>query len=490
MLRSRALLHMSKDSAASDTAQSHRLLVRAGLFRPATASGLLTALPAGLRVLDKLQRIIAEELESEPLCAQRLSLPLAMSRDLWVQSGRWSDVQSEVFSIKDRHGANLLLCPTHEEAVTDLVSSVYGAIPPRLLPLVVYQMAPKFRDERRPRGGLLRGREFIMKDMYSFHATLDDAMRTYAKTCDAYERIFRDRLRVDALKVAADSGKMGGQHSHEFHIASDAGEDVILSCDQGTYRANVEKASFGGVRDGSSADGNTVIVSVNGMRFAVPKDRKIAQAKLATFKPREDDAAMDAAVDAMKHGLVEARDGDACVGGNQCTCAGHGVLRETKGIEIAHTFLLGTRYSQPLNANVVGPDGARAPLVMGCYGIGVSRLVAAVIEARGGHDSHGLLFPRAIAPFSVCMFSAPQGSASAASECFAALKQRFTGDVLFDDREQQSFGVKMAEARLLGVPWIVVVTKSGALELHERARSADKPRVFATSAELLSALAV
>lgn len=470
MLRSRSLLVTRKESPQDAVISSHQLLSRSGMFRSSTSSGLWETLPSGLRTLTKLIHEIDMEMQLT-LSAQKLEMPSLTGSEVWKKTKRWESFGREMFKFKDRKKDDLALCPTHEELFTELVGKTYGSIPKAVLPLLLYQTGRKFRDEARPRAGLLRAREFVMKDLYSFHASERCAMETYENVCGAYENLFNKRLGVKVIKAEADSASMGGKSSHEFHFESEIGEDSILKCDTGSFAANSE-AAFYSVTAENLTDAATELIEQLGCKVRVPIGRVAIPQLVERFR---DTASPGDVLDAIKLNIVQAKTGDKCSHKN-CTCQGRGILRETKCIEVGHAFFLGTFYSKALNvrADVVDPaDGLKKllPVQMGSYGLGVTRIIAALAEIN--HDELGLVWPEAIAPFRVVLVGAPSGDASLISETFDALKKKYGMDVLYDDRENVGLSAKMYDAKLMGIPYMCVVGKQG-LELHRRVKGEKK----------------
>ena len=385
--------------------RSQFLLMRAGFFSQ-TASGIFTALPLGQRVLDKIERLVDNVLQSDPVQAQKVRFPFVVSADSWRKTGRWESTGDELLRIQDRKGGDYCLAPTHEETVTDLVAD-YGVTSHKSLPIKLYQITSKFRDELRPRFGLLRGREFCMKDLYSFHANEACATEFYGSVLDAYDNILT-QLGVGFVKVRADTGNMGGKFSHEMHILAPIGEDDLVTCNLGDFATNVE-----------------------------------------LFDEEE-----------------AGKSGKCTVPG--CSCGGAGVLETHKGIEVCHAFVLGTRYSEPLRAFGVGSDQKRFPLVMGCYGLGVSRLLAAVVESTANSDD-AIVWPKCIAPYSAALMTG-SGSRDAQARYQRTLMEDVLphvsplypeDDVVVDDRWAETYSRKKFEARLIGYPWILTVGEKG-----------------------------
>lgn len=385
MRRSEYFIPTLKETPAEAQVVSHQLMLRAGMIRQVT-SGIYSWLPLGLRVLRKVEGIIREEMDRAG--ALEILMPGVLPAELWKETGRYEKYDAELLRFKDRNQRDCVLGPTHEEVVTDIYRQNVKSY--RELPLNLYQVQWKFRDEMRPRFGLMRGREFCMKDAYSFDVSKDKSLEAYQRMYDAYGRIF-SRFGLEWRSVVADTGSIGGNYSHEFHVLADTGEDTLLFDPEGDYAVNVEKY------DPAEAP-----------------------------KPREQ-------------------------------------LMEKKGIEVGHCFHLGTIYSDPMKAMVKLEDGKDTPVVMGCYGIGVSRICAAAIEQN--NDAAGMIWPEALAPFKVGLVNLRAGDAA----CRAAadtLYGNLTADgveVLYDDRDA-SAGEKFAEMDLIGLPWQAVVGPKGLAE--------------------------
>ena len=399
MRASRFLLATHKETPADAEVLSHRLMLRAGLIRR-LASGLYLWLPMGMRVLHKVSRIVREEMDRAG--ALELAMPMVQPAELWQESGRWEGMGPELLRFQDRHQRNFCLGPTHEEVITDLVRDEYNSY--RQLPVILYQIQTKFRDERRPRFGVMRAREFLMKDAYSFHLSQACLQQTYELMHRSYCRIF-DRLGLEYRAVAAASGDMGGSVSHEFHVLADSGEDEIVFSDDGG----------GDGKDGEDS-----------------KDGYAANRELAPAGAKEGDPSPD----------------------------GKGVLRVRRGIEVGHIFQLGDKYSKALGAEVLDEGGKSVGLQMGCYGIGVSRIVAACIEQN--HDEQGILWPAVIAPFQLVIVQLDGHKSAEAvkqSETLYQAAMEAGLEVLLDDRDKKtSPGVKLAESELLGIPHRLVVS--------------------------------
>lgn len=408
-----------KEVPAEAQIASHRLMLRAGLVRQ-TASGIYAWLPLGYRVLRKIEQIVREEQDAAG--AQELLMPTIQPAELWRESGRYDGYGKEMLRIVDRHDRELLYGPTNEEMITDLMRQATKSY--RQLPQILYHIQWKFRDEVRPRFGVMRGREFLMKDAYSFDLDYEGAVVSYRKMMLAYMRTFQ-RLGLKAIPMAADSGPIGGDLSHEFIILAPTGESQVY------YDAAFEEIDYlaGDFSHESAADLE---------RFFAEMTRPYA----ATDEKH--DAAAWAGIDAARR-------------------------REGRGIEVGHIFYFGTKYSKPLNLAVAGPDGKPVLAEMGSYGIGVSRLVGAVIEAC--HDEAGIVWPDAIAPYRVAILNLRQGDAACDALC-AEIEAACGGDALYDDREERA-GAKFADADLIGLPWQIIVGPRGAaagtVELKRRA---------------------
>jgi prolyl-tRNA synthetase len=564
MRYSQFLLNTLKETPADAEVTSHQLMLRTSMIRKA-AAGIYSYLPLGLRSLRKVEQIVREEMNRAG--AIELLMPMVVPAELWQESGRWAQYGKELLRLKDRKEADFCLGPTHEEVITDVVRREVRSY--RQLPLNLYQIQTKFRDEIRPRFGLMRGREFVMKDAYSFDLDDAGADRAYEKMYQAYRRIF-SRCGLKFRAVEADTGNIGGSVSHEFMVLAESGEDAIVSCDSCEYAANVEKAEL---RPAASAApvpaqplqtvatparktiedvalflgldekqlvktllvktdaGETLAVLLRGDRelntiklcrllgcnevdlageeevvaatgaptgFAGPVGLKLRifadheVAAMADFvvgaNARDQhltgvNAGRDFAVEAFAD-LRQATAGDPCP-----RCSGH--LEAWRGIEVGHVFKLGTKYSQALGATVLDEQGQERVLVMGCYGIGIGRTVAAAIEQN--HDAGGIIWPLPIAPFQVLITLLNPNDApvaAAAEELYRQLQEAGI-EVLFDDRDERP-GSKFKDADLLGIPLRVTVgargLKEGALELQQR-RSGERSMLpLATAAAEVAAL--
>jgi len=418
MRLSHSLLPTLKETPAEAQIASHRLMLRAGLVRQ-TAAGIYAWLPAGLRVLRNIGQIVREEQDAAG--AQEMLMPTVQPADLWRQSGRYDAYGPEMLRLRDRHDRDLLYGPTNEEMVTDLMRQSVKSY--RELPQILYHIQWKFRDEVRPRFGVMRGREFLMKDAYSFDLDYAGAVLSYRRMMLAYMRTFQ-RLGMKAIPMVADTGPIGGDLSHEFIILAPTGESGVY------FDAGFEEI------DWTSA----------GYRHDDPASLEAFFTRMTTSYAATDEK-HDPAAWAQ---VPEAR------------------RREGRGIEVGHIFYFGRKYSEPMGLTVAGPDGATIVPEMGSYGIGVSRLVGAVIEAS--HDEAGIVWPDSIAPFRAAVLNLKQGDAATRAICedlYARL-----GDTLYDDRAERA-GVKFADADLMGHPWQLVVGPRGAangvVELKRRA---------------------
>ena len=538
MRMSSLFLRTLRDDPADAEVESHRLLVRAGYIRRVSA-GIYSWLPLGYRVLRKVEQIVREEMDAAG--AQEVLLSIVQPLELWERSGREKAYGPLMFRLHDRKETGYCLSPTAEELVTSIVAQEYGSY--RDLPVTLYQINWKYRDELRPRFGLLRGREFLMKDAYSFDADLDGFRASYRQMYDAYHRVF-ERCALTFRAVEADSGEMGGSESREFMAVAAVGEDDFVWCPNCEYAANVEAARRGagadpagsageqppteevhtpdvpgiaGVADLLKVEPNTLLKSIMfdvdgklGLAI-VPGDREVnelALGKALSPKPvrlygdddfsahpelpkgyigphysgasvvvadpmvRAGSAWVTGAnrVDHHARNMVLGRDFDvdvwadivSVVRGDPCPRCGE-PLSIDRGIEVGHVFNLGTKFSEALDARYTDEKGEQHPMVMGCYGIGVSRVVAAVAEEY--HDDDGLSWPAALAPYAVHLIAVPGRGEQAASVTAEAERvyEELRGrgiDVLFDDRDA-SPGVKFADADLVGVPVQLVVGAKG-----------------------------
>ena len=419
MRLTRSLLPTIKQTPAEAQIASHRLMLRAGLVRQ-VAAGIYAWLPAGWRVLRNIAQVVREE--QDRVGAQELLMPTLQSADLWRSTGRDNAYGPEMLRLKDRHDRDLIYSPTNELLIADLLRQSVRSY--RELPQILYHIQWKFRDETRPRFGVMRGREFLMKDGYSFDLNHAAAVRSYRIMMLAYLRTFR-RLGVQAVPMAADTGPIGGDLSHEFHILAPTGESQVF------YDAEVE----------------TIRIGADDVDHADPEqlDRFFAAvtAPYAATDEKHDLAAWERVP-------AERR-------------------REGRGIEVGQIFNFGTLYSELVGLQVAGPDSAPISPNMGSYGIGVSRLVGALIEAH--HDDAGIIWPDSVAPFRAAILNLKQGDAATGALCEQAYAA-MPGRALYDDREERA-GVKFADADLMGHPWQVIVgpraAAAGTVELKRRA---------------------
>jgi prolyl-tRNA synthetase len=525
-----------KETPADAEIISHQLMLRSGMIRK-VAAGIYTYMPLGLRSVRKVEQIVREEMDRAG-CLELL-MPMVIPAELWEESGRWEQYGRELLRLKDRKDAQFCLGPTHEEVITDVVRNTVKSY--RQLPLNLYQIQGKFRDEIRPRFGLMRGREFIMKDAYSFDLDSSAADGAYEKMYTAYQNIFR-RCGLNFRAVEADTGNIGGSSSHEFMVLADSGEDAIVSCDTCDYAANVEKAQLR-VLEGQRPEPAQELEAVN-----TPEQKSVAEvAQFLGIEPKqmlktlllESDSGEQVAVllrgdrelneiklcrklgcnevklvdDATVENLTGAPRGfagpvglklriladnevalmaDAVAGANKADThyrgvnygrdfevdefadlrqaeAGdgcprcNGTLQSWRGIEVGHVFKLGTKYSEALGATVLNAEGKEEPLVMGCYGIGIGRSVAAAIEQN--HDKNGIIFPMPIAPFQVLitLLNPKDDEVSKAGEELYAYLQDNGIEVLLDDRDERP-GSKFKDADLIGIPLRVTVGARGLKE--------------------------
>jgi len=524
-----------KEAPSEAEVVSHKLMLRAGLIKRLT-SGVYTWMPLGLRVLRKVETIIREEMNRSG--ALELLMPAVQPAELWQESKRWEQYGPELLRIKDRHQRDFCFGPTHEEVVSDVVRREIKSY--RQLPLNLYQIQTKFRDEIRPRFGVMRGREFVMKDAYSFHADKASLERTYREMYDCYSRIFT-RLGLRFRAVAADTGSIGGTGSHEFHVLADSGEDAIAFCPDSDYAANVELAEAVAPAAGRAAptatlervhtpgvktiaelgaflkipaqktvkavvvdgaDGRPVLLLVRGdHELNLIKAGKLAEVRTpVAFASAEairaafgaDPGSLgpvgfkgiviaDRALGAMSDFVVGANQNDhhytgANIGrdfpepvfadirnvvAGDPSPDGKGKLEILRGIEVGHIFQLRTKYSSAMNLTFLDVDGKSQIMEMGCYGIGVTRIVAAAIEQN--YDERGIMFPRTMAPFDLAIVPIGIGKSAQVKETVDRLYAELTAagiDVLLDDRDERP-GVMFADTELIGIPHRIVVGERG-----------------------------
>jgi prolyl-tRNA synthetase len=549
MRASRYFLATLKEAPSDAELVSHKLMVRAGLIRR-LAGGIYTWMPLGLRVVRKIEAIIREEMNRAG--AIELFMPAVQPAELWQESGRWQKYGPELLRLKDRHEREFCIGPTHEEVITDIARREIRSY--RQLPVHFYQIQTKFRDEIRPRFGVMRGREFTMKDGYSFHASYQDLQREYRNMHDTYTRIF-ERLGLRFRAVAADPGSIGGTGSQEFHVLADSGEDAIAYCEQSDYAANVELAEAvapAGARKAPGAamrkvptPGKTrcedvaaqlgVPLAATVKAIAVTHDGKLhlllvrgdhalneikAQKTIGEFRFASDaeierglgckpgyigpvgakvSVVADRSVAAMSDFVCGANEeGFHLVGVNfgrdvpepalvadirnvvdgDPSPDGKGPLHIVRGIEVGHIFQLRTKYSEAMKANFLDEAGQQRPFEMGCYGIGVTRIVGAAIEQN--HDERGIIFPGPIAPFHAVIVPVGYTKSAAVREAADALYRELCDagvEVLLDDRDERP-GVLFADAELIGIPFRVVIGERGLKEgvFEYQARRDKEPR--------------
>ena len=398
-------LPLLKENPSEAQIVSHRLMLRAGMIRQ-SAAGIYSWLPLGFRVLKKVEQIVREEQDAAG--AQELLMPTLQPAELWRESGRYEDYGKEMLRIRDRHERDMLYGPTNEELITDIFRNSVKTY--RDLPKILYHIQWKFRDEVRPRFGVMRGREFLMKDSYSFDLDKAGAVASYFRMFAAYMKTFK-RMGLTPIPVRADTGPIGGDLSHEFHVQADTGESELF------YDSDVVNLDENSI-DPTSAEVQNYIANW-----------------YAATDEKHDPAEFEARVPAPRR-------------------------RQARGIEVGQVFYFGTKYSRPMNADVTGPDGTPVPVEMGSYGIGVSRLVGAIIEAS--HDDKGVIWPESVAPFKVGLVNLRVSDAKCVAACdelYAALK-RAGIDVLYDDRDE-SAGAKFAAMDLIGLPYQIVVGPRG-----------------------------
>ncbi|WP_273020877.1 proline--tRNA ligase [Rheinheimera sp.] len=537
MRSSQYLLSTVKETPADAEVISHKLMLRAGMIRR-VASGMYTYLPTGVKVLRKVEQIVREEMNKAG--AIEVLMPMVQPAELWQESGRWDKMDAELLRFKDRHTRDFVLGPTHEEVITDLVRREITSY--KQLPLNLYQIQTKFRDERRPRFGVMRAREFLMKDAYSFHLSQDSLQQTYDTMYQAYCNIFT-RLGLDFRPVLADTGAIGGSMSHEFHVLAASGEDAIAFSDSSDYAANIEMAEAVApagergaatqtISEVATPDAKTVadvasllgqpqsLVSktliVYGVKTEADKTQPLValvlrgdhelneikaeklpqvQSPLVFASEEEIRAAIGAGPgslgpvampltiiadrsaahlndficgankdgyhltgvnwdrDIQNYSVADLRN---IVEGDASPC-GNGKLVIKRGIEVGHIFQLGDKYSQALKAGVLNEEGKHQIMTMGCYGVGVSRIIAAAIEQN--NDEYGIIWPDAIAPFQIALIPMNMHKSVRIEEATVRLYNELTAagfDVLFDDRKERP-GVMFADMELMGIPHSIVI---------------------------------
>ncbi|WOS96304.1 proline--tRNA ligase [Nosocomiicoccus massiliensis] len=541
MRQSKMFIPTQREVPASAESLSHQLMLKSGMIKQ-LARGVYTYLPITKLVLQNIENIVREEMNR--IDGNEVQMPVLAPRELWEESGRWEKYGKELMRLKDRHDRDFLLGPTHEEVVVDLVRDELRSY--KRLPLTIYQIQTKFRDELRPRFGLLRGREFIMKDAYSFHIDQESLSKTYQDMYNAYEKIFT-RFGLDFRAVEADSGAIGGSHTHEFMALSEIGEDTIVFSENSDYAANIEKAaclrpeekSDDAEKDIEKVDTpnvkscseladllgidlkettKTMVVNVDGeLKMIVLRgDHELNTIKLKTFfnsntEPELADESdileifnaqpgslgpvnskipvyIDYQVEVMKNFPVGANEdnyhfinvnlkdvevedvGDfRFITEGEMAPDGSGPVKFREGIEVGQVFELGTEYSEALNLTVLNERGQSVPVLMGCYGIGISRALSAIIEKY--HDENGIMWPKSVTPFDVhivMMNVKKEEFVNPAEELYDSLSKQYK--VLLDDRDERA-GVKFNDSDLIGIPVRVVVgrgIKDGVVEVKFR----------------------
>ncbi len=555
---SSTFIYTLRDNPSDAEVVSHQLLARAGMIDK-LAAGIYTYLPPGWRSIEKLIRIVREEMTAAG--SGELMMPCVQPAELWQESGRWGKYGKELLRIKDRHDREFCFGPTHEEVITDAVRRRVTSH--RQLPVNLFQIQTKFRDEIRPRFGLMRGREFIMKDAYSFHTTPESLDETYRAMEGAYRRVF-DRCQLSYTAVEADTGNIGGSESHEFMVLADTGEDAVVACACG-YGANAEKATTGAIPappawpgavpagpEAVHTPGTTTVADVAAFLHLAPEHfikTMIVEtdAELAVALVRGDDEvneiklknvlgathlqlAAEAKIEQLTGGgmgysgpvglrgvrivadpevmrlavaatganradhhlvgVVPGRDFTPDLvadirlarAGDPCPRCG-GPLEVKRGIEVGHIFKLGTRYSTAMECNFLDETGKARPMIMGCYGLGIGRTLAAAVEQN--HDDKGIVWPRPLAPFEAELLALnPDVTAvrEAAETLYGELRSQGV-DLLFDDRDERP-GVKFNDADLIGFPVRVVVGKKGVEQgVAELSLRRDREKVTAPLAE-------
>lgn len=524
--------------------KSHQLLLRAGFIRQ-NASGIYSFLPLGNKVLQKVANIVREEMNNAG--AMEMLMPSMQAQELWEESGRWDNFGPELMRLRDRHGRGFALGATHEEVVTSIIRDELKSY--KKLPITLYQVQSKFRDEKRPRFGLLRGREFLMKDAYSFHASQESLDEVYDRLFTAYSNVFT-RCGLNFRAVVADSGAMGGKDTHEFMVLSDIGEDTIAFSNESSYAANIEMApvvtnyeasdeKLEEVQKVETPNQKTIDEVIEFLNLPIEKsiksiifkadesfvlvlargDHEINDIKLKNYlgahsvelaSKEEVKELMNCEIGSLgpigvKSDLVVLADNaikgivNGCCGANEegyhyinvtvnrdydvkdfvdlrfiqegdVSPDGKGTISFAKGIEVGHVFKLGTKYSESMNATFLDENGKSNPIIMGCYGIGVSRTLAAIVEQY--NDEKGIVWPKNLAPFDVHVITVNtknEEQVNLADDIYKTLKE-IGQDVLLDDRNER-VGVKFADADLFGIPVRVVVGKKaaeGIVELKTR----------------------
>ncbi|RLA68745.1 MAG: proline--tRNA ligase [Epsilonproteobacteria bacterium] len=473
---SRLLIPTTKETPNDATLASHIYLIRGGFIQSVGGSGLYNFLPLGKKILDKVRAVVKEELDKAG--CQEVSLSFVTPAALWEESGRLEKYGKELLRFKDRKNNDFILGPTHEEMMVNLVRQTIKSY--KQLPLNVYQINLKFRDEIRPRFGLMRGREFLMKDAYSFHASTEDMQREFLEMEETYKKIFT-RLGLEFRVVDADSGAIGGSGSKEFMVLADSGEDTIVVCESCEYGANIEAAIAQAKVYNTDTEVKTVVMKAlydEGKSvyagFVLPVDIELQDVKACNAIGANElvecdgtelldrvviEESLGEAVDPNNYAANDVTYADissVCEGDSCASCGGN--LRYTKGIEAGHIFQLGTQYSVPLAANFLDENGKAQPMVMGTYGIGVSRLLAGIIEQN--HDDKGCIWTKESAPFDLQIIISnikDEAQVSLGEKLYEIMLAQGV-DVLLDERKDR-FGAKMKDYELIGVPHAVVIGK-------------------------------
>lgn len=531
MKQSKVFIPTMREVPSEAEALSHQLLLKAGLIKQST-SGIYSYLPLATRVLNHISKIIREEMEN--IDAVEILMPALQQAELWEESGRWGAYGPELMRLKDRNGREFALGPTHEEVVTSIVRDELKSY--KQLPLTLFQIQSKFRDEKRPRFGLLRGREFIMKDAYSFHADEASLDQTYQEMYNAYSRIFK-RVGINARPVVADSGAIGGNHTHEFMALSEIGEDTIVYSENSDYAANIEKAEVKYYPNEKHTDikslekietpniktaqeladflnrpideiVKTMIFKVDGefMMFLVRGHHELNDVKVKAYFETDnvEMATQDEIVNLLganpgSLGPIHNKDikiiadnfvkdlNNIVVGANEDgyhyinanverdfnideygdfrfilegepLSDGSGNAKFAEGIEVGQVFKLGTKYSEAMNAKFLDNQGKAQPLIMGCYGIGVSRTLSAIVEQN--NDENGIIWPKSVTPFDLHLITInpkKEEQLELGDKLYSKLQSKY--DVLYDDRKERA-GVKFNDADLIGLPIRIVVGKN------------------------------
>lgn len=559
MRQSQMFIPTLRETPQDAESLSHRLMLKAGMIKQ-MASGIYTYLPITKLVLNNIEQIVREEMNR--IGGVEIHMPVLHPKELWEESGRWEAYGSELMRMNDRHDREFALGPTHEEMIVALLRDELKSY--KKLPLTLFQIQTKFRDELRPRYGLLRGREFIMKDAYSFHTNDESLTETYEDMYDAYSRIFK-RVGLNYRAVEADSGAIGGSHTHEFMALADIGEDTIAYTEESDYAANIEKAECQPVEKStdemkemskvetpgvtscqSLADHldiplgettKTMVIKINGefIMILVRGDQELNDVKVKAFFNAEEEIEfateeeimqnfnatpgslgpvgtdipvyLDFQVDAMVNYPTGANETDQhfinvnhnrdfevrgtgdfrFINEGEMAIDGSGEVKFMKGIEVGQVFKLGTKYSESMGLNVLDENGRSVPVMMGCYGVGVSRTLSAIVESH--HDERGIIWPKSVTPFDVHIVTAnnkDETILNTAEELYETLQKEHK--VLYDDRKERA-GVKFADSDLIGLPYRIVVgrgAKDGMVEIKKRT---DEKSVDVNIADVLSFIA-